>query len=116
MRGQECRAGGTGMGQRLAQLCSCTAESRNVVLLSSAVRCHLKHMYQNSCSIWELERDPEQPDGGNREPGSDEVGAAGLLPPAAGSQDKHTALLHRHSREEKLFNLMDSMGTNPGVP
>lgn len=74
-------------------------QQKTGILSCSAVRCHLKHTYQNSCSSWELERDPEQPDGGNREAGSAKDGAAGLLPTAAGSQDKHTALLHRHSRE-----------------
>lgn len=62
-----------GMGQCL---CSCTAENRNIVLLSSAVRCHLKHMYQHSCSSWKVERDPEQPAEGNREAGSDKDGSS----------------------------------------
>lgn len=41
---------------------------------AQSVRCHLKHMDQYPCSSCKLERDTEQPDEGNRDPGSDKDG------------------------------------------
>lgn len=52
------------------------AQQETGILSCSAVRCHLKHMDQYPCSSCKLERDTEQPDEGNRDPGSDKDGSS----------------------------------------
>lgn len=90
-------------------------QQKTGILSCSAVRCHLKHTYQNSCSSWELERDPEQPDGGTERLALLRMEQQGSFPLQLGARTSTQPCSTGTPGKEKLLNLKGSMGTNPGV-